>query len=152
MKRSGRFTWSALSGLLVVMLLSGCSQGGGSGGTAVTPPDTPSDKTIALTAGVGPAPRKETLSRTREESVVWQNNDDRGHTIRFTDWPFREPQQDIPVEAGQKSKKFHTYKGQDHGTYSYGVFPPVPGDPGLPGAAVQQGEGPPDPPAFEVGD
>jgi len=144
-----------LAALLAVTMLSGCpgtsNQGGG--GTVATPPEEAASKTILLAANQGPNPRKQPASKGSEESVAWMNNDDRGHTIRFTDWPFREPQQDIHVEAGQRSKVFHVYRQQDPGLYSYGIFPPVPGDPGLAGAQVPpSGTGPPDPPAVEVGD
>ena len=156
MNRLRRFAGWTLFGLCAVLLLSGCpgpTTDDDAEDTTVTTPDTPADKTIELAAGSGPTPRKQAMSRGAEESVVWHNNDDRGHTIRFTDWPFREPQQDIMVEPGQTSKKFHIYKNQEHGLYSYGIFPPVPGDPGLPGAPPPaDGSGPPDPPAFEVGD
>ena len=61
--------------------------------------------------------------------------------MRFTDWPFREPQQDIFVEAGKDSRRFHVYKKQDPGTYTYTVKP-----------ALGDKDGPPDPPAVVVND
>lgn len=157
MSRFTRFGCLGLAAMLALLLLSGCSGNpkppANGSDAAVTPPEPPANHEVAIAAGQGPVPRKFTGSRGREESVAWQNNDDRGHTIRFTDWPFREPQQDIIIEAGHKSKNFHIYKNQDPGPYTYGIFPPVQGDPGLPGAqATATSTGPPDPPTVVVGD
>ena len=143
MLRSTRFMWWSLATLLAVLVLVGCH-----GKTTTAKP-----KSIDLIANQGPTPRKQQLSRGLEEPVQWHNGDAAEHTVRFTDWPFREPQQDIVVPAGQNSAVFHVRKAQDPGTYSYGVFPPLPGDPGLPGAPTPPtGTGPPDPPAVVVGD
>lgn len=134
--------WIAVSmgvaAALSITLLAGCastSQQVGAGGKAA--PKMP----IRLVASQGPVPRLVNVSRKIEEEIWFHDDDARGHTIRFTDWPFREPQQDIFVEAGRDSRRFHVYKNQDTGTYSYTVKP-----------SLGDKDGPPDPPAFVVGD
>lgn len=150
MSRSQSVTCMIQAVILAALVVAGCSTssqvsntGGSSGYNASS---SAAGNVIDLRPDQGPIPRKQPLSAGREESVRWKNSDDRGHTIRFTDWPFREPQQEIHVEPGQVSRTFHMYKRQDPGSYTYGVFPPVRGDPGLPGSAQTGSSGPPDPP------
>ena len=148
MSRSRRFTWWTLGGLLAGMVLAGCAGTIKNDRTGIPPPYPVT--IIDLVVGQGPVPWVQKVSRGREESVVWKNSDSRGHTIRFTTWPFREPQQDIYVGTGQISKRFHVFKNQDPPKCSYGVFPPVNGTTNsLP---PSKDTGSPDPPAVEVGD
>jgi hypothetical protein len=109
-----------------------------------TPTPVVADSVIVLAVNQGPKPRSQHLSTSAGMSVAWDNTDDRGHTIRFTNWPFVEPQQDITVVAGGKSAVFHIYGSEQHIKFKYGIFPPIKGDPGVTPTATNTG--PPDPP------
>jgi plastocyanin len=130
----------AIGAVLTIAVLAGCA----STSSGVSPAGTTPMKAkmpIRLDPVQGPVDRTVTVSRKAEEVVWWHNDDDRGHTVRFTDWPFRESQQDIFVEPGQDSRRFHVYKKQEPGTYTYTVKP-----------SVGDKDGPPDPPAVVVSD
>jgi hypothetical protein len=144
-----------VAGLVVAGWLVSCNNGGSntnsSGSTntqdTATPPEV-ADSVIVLAVNQGPKPRHQRLDLPSGMSVAWQNTDDRGHTIRFTDWPFREPHTEIAIAAGATSAVFHLYPGQPAGKYKYGIFPPVKGDPGM---TQIVNTGPPDPPDIEAG-
>jgi hypothetical protein len=82
------------------------------------------------------------LSRAHGDRVRWSNQDDRGHSISFTDWPFAEPPEVIQIRAGEKSHWYTVYAKQGDGKYEYSI------DPQLKPAA----NGPPDTPSVEVGE
>jgi len=138
-------SWSVA---IVLLALSGCA-------TPYVLDSTPpsgggrASKTVEILPGQGAVDHVVKLSRGHEEAVRWHNRDARGHTLHFTDWPFREPHQEILVDAGRSSATFHVYRNQDTGTYTYSIKPAV----GAAASTTQvRGEGPPDPPAVEVGD
>ncbi len=99
--------------------------------------------TVVLESGVGAVPATPSLKKNAAagtpDRIRWSNETDRGHTMVFTVWPFAEPPQSIPVEAGRKSGWFTVYAGTPSGVYDYAIDPtinPPSGPPGEPGVWI----------------
>ena len=103
------------------------------------------EKEITLVRDKGPDDMKPKLSRGKGARVRWCNEDVRGHTITFTDWPFAEPPEPIRIAAGEKSRWYTIYSDEPKTSHEYAIDPPI-----KPQSSA--GNGPPDVPCVVVDD
>jgi hypothetical protein len=124
---------------LVFAVIGGALLAGGIATRAAA--GTGGEKEVSFLSGGGLDLVKVPLSRGHGDRVRWSNQDDRGHTISFTDWPFAEPPEAIQVRVGEKSHWYTVYAKQADGKYEYSIDPPL----------KPASNGPPDGPSVEVG-
>jgi hypothetical protein len=103
------------------------------------------EKEITLIRDKGPDDMKPTLSRGKGARVRWSNQDVRGHTITFTDWPFVEPPEAIRIAAGEKSRWYTVYSDEPKTSHEYAIDPPIKKQ-----VSPSTGNGPPDVPCVVV--
>ncbi len=63
------------------------------------------------------------------DRIMWFNKDKRGHTIKFSNWPFKEPVGPIFVPAGGYSGMFTIAAAEELGDHKYTIDDGPPGGP-----------------------
>jgi hypothetical protein len=86
------------------------------------------------------------VSRTRNDRVVWKNNDADRFQVSFSKWPFRGRRRRVSLPAGKRSASLTVSSKARKGVYRYALIRK------RKAAAMGTRRVPPDPPGVSVGD